>query len=138
MHGVEKIIFFNRYKMIKISAKIYETKDIEVILDDNDTLWLNEKHIEEKLGDNDLPVITNKYDPIYKMHRYGQTRIVGFFQSVNERKYENPTRKACSEYFKSYGGKNEKARRGAFHEKLRLDLYFGQIYPELLLPHYTY
>ena len=23
------------------------------------------------------------------------------------------------------GGKNEKARRGALHEKLRLDLYFG-------------
>ena len=69
--GVEKKKIFKRYKMIKISVKIYETKDIEVILDDNDTLWLNEKHIEEKLGYNDLPVITSKYDPIYKMHRYG-------------------------------------------------------------------
>ena len=40
---------------------------------------------------------------------------------MNERKDENPTRKTCSEYFT---GKNEKARRGALHEKLRLDLYF--------------
>lgn len=69
MHGVEKIIFFNRYKMIKISAKIYETKDIEVILDDNDTLWLNEKHIEEKLVHENLTFITNRYDPIYRKHR---------------------------------------------------------------------
>ena len=30
------------------------------------------------------------------------TRIVGFPQSLNERKDENPTRKTYSEYFKSY------------------------------------
>ena len=34
------------------------------------TLWLNEKHIEEKLGHKNLPVITNKYDQVYKKHRY--------------------------------------------------------------------
>ena len=33
---------------------------------------------------------------------FSQTRIVGFRQSVNERKDENPTRKTCSEYFKAY------------------------------------
>ena len=33
-------------------------------------LWLNEKHIEEKLGHKNLPVITNKYDQVYKKHRY--------------------------------------------------------------------
>ena len=31
------------------------------------------------------------------------TRIVGFLQSVNGGKDENPTRKTCSEYFKAYG-----------------------------------
>ena len=36
------------------------------------------------------------------------------------------------------GGKNEKARRRALHEKIRLDLYFGQINSEFLLFHYTY
>ena len=33
-------------------------------------LRLNEKHIEEKLGHKNLPVITNKYDQVYKKHRH--------------------------------------------------------------------
>ena len=41
---------------------------MEVIVDGIDMLWLNEKHIEEKLGHKHLPVITNKYDPVYKKH----------------------------------------------------------------------
>ena len=32
-------------------------------------LWLNEKHIEEKLGHENLPAITNKYQ-VYKKHTY--------------------------------------------------------------------
>ena len=43
---------------------------MEVIVDGIDMLWLNEKHIEEKLGHKHLPVITNKYDPVYKKHWY--------------------------------------------------------------------
>ena len=35
-----------------------------------DTLWLNEKHIEEKLGYKNLTAITNIYNKIYKKHRY--------------------------------------------------------------------
>ena len=34
------------------------------------TLWLNEKHIEEQLGHKNVPAITKKYDKIYKKHRY--------------------------------------------------------------------
>ena len=48
----------------------YENNDIEVIADGTGTLMLNEKHLEEKLGHKHLPVITNKYDPVYKKHRY--------------------------------------------------------------------
>ena len=44
--------------------------DIEVIVDGIGMLWLNEKHIEEKLGHKNLPVITNKYDSVYKKHKY--------------------------------------------------------------------
>ena len=33
-------------------------------------LWLNEKHIEEKVGHKNLSFITNKYDQVYKKHRY--------------------------------------------------------------------
>ena len=53
-----------------ILAKTYDNNNIEVIVDGTGTLWLNEKHIEEKLGRKNLPVITNKYDPVYKRHRY--------------------------------------------------------------------
>ena len=35
-----------------------------------DTLWLNEKHIEEKLGYKNLTAITNIYNKIYKKRRY--------------------------------------------------------------------
>ena len=33
-------------------------------------LSLNEKHIEEKSGLKNLPVIKNKWDPLYKKRRY--------------------------------------------------------------------
>ena len=53
--------------MDDISKRTYENNDIEVIVDDIGKLWLNEKHVEEKLGHKNLPVITNKYDPVYKI-----------------------------------------------------------------------
>ena len=58
------------YKMVDIGKETHENNDTEVIVDGIGTLWLNEKHIEEKLGHKNLPVITNKYDPVYKKHRY--------------------------------------------------------------------
>ena len=36
--------------------------DIEVIVNGTDMLWLNGKHIEEKLDHKNLPATTNKYD----------------------------------------------------------------------------
>ena len=56
--------------MVDISKKTYENNDIEVIVDGLGTLWLNEKRLEENLGHKNLPVITNKYDPVYKKHSY--------------------------------------------------------------------
>ena len=53
-----------------ISKKLYENNDIEVIVDDIGTLSLNEKQEEEILGHSNLPVITNKYDPVFKKRRY--------------------------------------------------------------------
>ena len=58
------------YKMVDINKQTYENTEIEVILDGTGMLWLNEKHIEEKLGHKNLPVITYKYDPVYKKHKY--------------------------------------------------------------------
>ena len=56
--------------MVKSTKEAFENNYIEVIVDSVNTLWLNEKHIEEQLGHKNLPAITNKYDKIYKKHRY--------------------------------------------------------------------
>ena len=58
------------YKMVNIDKETYENNNIEAIVDGIGKLWLNEKHIEEKLGHKNLPVITNKYDQVYKKRRY--------------------------------------------------------------------
>ena len=57
-------------KWLILAKKTYENNEIEVIVDCIGTLWLNEKHMEEKLGHRNLPVITNKYDQVYRKHRY--------------------------------------------------------------------
>ena len=56
--------------MVNLTKEAFENNDIEVIVDSVNTLWLNEKHIEEKLGHKNLPAITSKYNKIYKKHRY--------------------------------------------------------------------
>ena len=48
------------YKMVNITKETLENNDIEVIVDSVNVLWLNERHIEEKLGYKDLPAVTNK------------------------------------------------------------------------------
>ena len=55
--------------MVNITKEEFENSDTEVI-DSTYTLWLDKKNIEEKLGHKNLPEITNKYDKIYKEHRY--------------------------------------------------------------------
>ena len=56
--------------MFNITKETLENSGIEVIVDSVNALWLNEKNIEEKLSHKNLPVITNKYDKIYKKSRY--------------------------------------------------------------------
>ena len=52
--------------MIDITKETLENSDIDGV----NTLWLNEKHIEEQLGHKSLTGITNKDDKIYKKHRH--------------------------------------------------------------------
>ena len=56
--------------MVDISKKTYENSDIEVIVNGIAILWLNEKDVKGTLGHKNLPVITYKYDPVYKKHKY--------------------------------------------------------------------
>ena len=48
------IIFLYIYKMVKFDGETYENNKIEAIIDGIGTLWLNEKHVEEKLGHKNL------------------------------------------------------------------------------------
>ena len=52
--------------MFNITKETLENNCIKVTVDSVNALWLNEKNIEEKLGHKNLPVISNKYDKIYK------------------------------------------------------------------------
>ena len=58
------------YKMVNIIKETLENNDVEVIADSVNALWLNEKNIEKKIGHKHLPVVTNKYDKIYKKSRF--------------------------------------------------------------------
>ena len=46
--------------------KRYKRKDVKIILDGNGTLWLNEKHIGERLGHKNLRSTTVKYHSDHK------------------------------------------------------------------------
>ena len=55
-------------KMAAITKETYENSSIEVITDNFNNLWLNERHVENQLGLRNLPALTNKY--IKKYNRY--------------------------------------------------------------------
>ena len=56
--------------MFNITKDTEGKNGIKVIVDSVNALWLTEQNIEEKLGYRNLPVITNKYDKIYKKDFY--------------------------------------------------------------------
>ena len=56
--------------MVDISRKMYERNGTETIVDNDGTLWLNKKHIEEGLDHNNLREITTKYNSNHRKHRY--------------------------------------------------------------------
>ena len=58
------------YKIFNIIKETLKNNGIEIIVDSVNALWLNEKYIEEKLGNKNLPATSNKYDKIYTKSRY--------------------------------------------------------------------
>ena len=80
MHKIKKKrYFFNKYKMIKISAEIFAKNYVCNIIDKEKKLWLRNKDIGEKLG------VKNIYDLIDK-------EIKGKFKT------NNPTEQQIKEY----------------------------------------
>ena len=68
---IKKIIFFLCiYKVVNITKEMYENNNIEVITDNLNTLWINEKHVEQQLGHKNLRVVTSKYSDEYRKCRY--------------------------------------------------------------------
>ena len=52
--------------MVNITRETYKANGIEVIADKLGKLWLNERHVENKLGHKNLPARTNQYPKEYK------------------------------------------------------------------------
>ena len=52
--------------MVNITNEKYEKNGIEVITDQFGKLWLNERHVQERLELKNLLTLTNKYDEKYK------------------------------------------------------------------------
>ena len=55
--------------MASITRETYEANDVEVIADKLGKLWLNERHVEKKLGLKNLSPLTNHYPKEYKKQR---------------------------------------------------------------------
>ena len=55
--------------MVNITKETYENNGIQVITDKFGKLWLNERHVQQKLGLKKLPALTNQYPKEYKKQR---------------------------------------------------------------------
>ena len=55
--------------MANITKEIYEANGIEVITDNLNNSWLNERHVEIQLGLTNLPTLTNKYIKNYNGYK---------------------------------------------------------------------
>ena len=55
--------------MANITRETYEANGIEVMTDEFDELWLNERHVQKQLRLKNLPALSNKYDQEYKKNR---------------------------------------------------------------------
>ena len=51
-------ITYRYLSLYVITKETHEKNGVEVIVDNNGTLWLNKMHIEKKLDHKNLPVIT--------------------------------------------------------------------------------
>ena len=56
-------------KMAAITKETYENNGIEVITDEFDELWLNERHVQKHLELKNLTALTNQYLKEYKKQR---------------------------------------------------------------------
>ena len=56
--------------MVNITKQKYENNDKEIITDNLNRWWLNEKHVEQQSGHKNLWAVTRKYDEEYRKCKY--------------------------------------------------------------------
>ena len=71
-------------KMAAITNETYENSSIEVITDNFNKLWLNERHVEKQLGLTDLPALTNKYIKKYNGYKEYKKQRSELNESTNQ------------------------------------------------------
>ena len=98
----KNIFFLISKKMNFITKETDENNNIEVIVDDNDTLWFNEKHIEETLCNIDSIIITSRYDPIYKRYKYKQKNQKSSGIFLHDKTHSNVLSYRIDLYFHDY------------------------------------
>ena len=71
-------------KMAAITNEAYENSSTEVITDNCNNLWLNERHVEKQLGLTDLPALTNKYIKKYDGYKEYKKQRSELNESTNQ------------------------------------------------------
>ena len=56
--------------MVNITKQKYENNDKEIITDNLNRWWLNERHVEQQSGHKNLRAVTRKYDEEYRKCKY--------------------------------------------------------------------
>ena len=70
--------------MAAITKETYENNGIEVITDNFNNLWLNERHVEKQLGLTNLPALTNKYIKKYNGYKEYKKQRSELNESTNQ------------------------------------------------------
>ena len=70
--------------MAAITKKKYENSSIEVITDNLNNLWLNERHVETQLGLTNLPARTNKHIKKYNGYKECEKQRSELIESTNQ------------------------------------------------------
>ena len=70
--------------MAAITKEIYENSSVEVITDNLNNLWLNERHVETQLGLTNLPTLTNKCIKKYNGYKEYKKQRSELNESTNQ------------------------------------------------------
>ena len=70
--------------MAAITKETYENSSVEVITDNLNNLWLNERHVETQLGLTNLPALTNKYIKKYNGYKEYKKQRSELNESTNQ------------------------------------------------------